>query len=187
MQKEDCFELGHISRSVGLKGDLVIFLDVDDPTYYKKLQTILVENQPNVLIPYTVERIKIQGEYAHVHLQDIASQEQARALASKKIYLPLHMLPDIGEDNFYHHQVIGYTVFDEEKGALGTVKAIYETGFQDILAMEYQSKEILIPLIAQVFKKVNHNEKKLFVNLPEGLIEVYLEEEQEKEPKNKKV
>ncbi len=180
MQISECFELGYVLKTHGLKGDVLIVLDVDNPEEYEEMDSFFVLTQGQ-LVPYFFESYNLQGNRAIVKLEDINSIDAAKNLIGCKLYLPLDNLPDLEDDQFYYHEVIGYQVIDETKGELGQVHAIYDMPGNDLLAMRYQGKEILIPINDAIVKQADHEKKLLYVNLPEGLLEVFLNEGGEEE------
>ena len=79
------------------------------------------------------------------------------------------------------HCIINFDVVDEQKGKLGKVTAIYTSEAQDLIAMAYENSEILIPVSDEIVKTVDREKKELYTNLPEGLLEVYLNPESDEE------
>jgi 16S rRNA processing protein RimM len=90
------------------------------------------------------------------------------------LFLPLNKLPQLAEDQFYYHEIIGYRLVDAALGALGEVTDVYELPQQAVIAMNYQGKEVLVPISDEIVLKANHTRKELEVNLPEGLLDIYL-------------
>jgi 16S rRNA processing protein RimM len=86
------------------------------------------------------------------------------------------MLPKLRDDQFYYHEIIDYRVEDEVLGTLGVVKEVYSTGAQDVLIMIYKGHEVLIPLTDEIIPKVDKHTKIVHSRLPNGLIDVYLNE-----------
>jgi 16S rRNA processing protein RimM len=175
MNKEDCYEVGYIVKTHGLKGEVGIHLDVDNPAEYDDIDGLLIEKN-GVLIPYMIERIRINVDKAIVKFEEIKSIEEAQPLVRKTIYLPLNQLNKLKDDQFYYHDVIGYQIVDNLQGKLGILKTVYSQPHQDLLAMEYQQKEVLIPMSKEHVLKANHELKELYVQLPDGLLEIYLDE-----------
>jgi 16S rRNA processing protein RimM len=110
-------------------------------------------------------------------LEGINSLDLAKELVGLKLFLPISFLPKLKDDQFYYHEIIDYQVQDRNLGLLGYVKEVYSTGAQDVIIMIYKSKEVLIPLIDEIVPKVDKKEKIVFTQLPEGLLEVYLEDD----------
>ena len=102
--------------------------------------------------------------------------DQVRPFVGSGIYLPLKALPDLEEDQYYFHELVGCTVIDEKLGELGEVKVIYDLETQDLIGMAYKEREILIPIKEGIILNVDKAEKKVFCHLPEGLIDIYLED-----------
>jgi 16S rRNA processing protein RimM len=69
---------------------------------------------------------------------------------------------------------VGCQVIDEELGELGEVTVIYDLETQDLIGMQYREKEVLIPIQDGIIQKVDKTGKKVFCRLPEGLLDIYL-------------
>ena len=176
MAKTEYFELGTLSKPHGLKGAFHVYLDVDDPYEYEELESVFVQ-MGNELVPYFIEDIQIRDNLNLLVLEGIESLDAAKELVGKKLFLPISFLPKLKDDQFYYHEIIDYQVQDRNLGSLGYVKEVYSTGAQDVIIMIYKSKEVLIPLIDEIVPKVDKKEKTVFTELPEGLLEVYLEDD----------
>ena len=176
MAKTEYFELGTLSKPHGLKGAFHLYLDVDDPYEYDDLDAIFLQ-QGNEMVPYFVEDIQIRDNLNLITLEGINSLDATKELVGLKVFLPLSALPKLKDDQFYYHEIIDYQVQDRNLGLLGYVKEVYSTGAQDVIIMIYKSKEVLIPLIDEIVPKVDKKEKIVFTQLPEGLLEVYLEDD----------
>ena len=174
MKVKDCYLVGYILRPHAISGMLSIYLDVDFPSEYASMDSIFVLENGN-LVPYFIKEIKVNNNKAIVKFEDITSIEMAEALAGKELYLPLNLLPKLSDTQFYYHEVEGFQVEDKTLGKLGLVATVYSMPNQDLLAMIYKDAEILIPVNDALIKKVDRIGKILHVDLPEGLLDVYLE------------
>ncbi len=174
MTPDECFELGYIVRPHGLKGALHIHLDVDDPTKYIKMESVFVLIAGN-LVPFFVKSLQINGVKGILELKDVNSSEDAQALKSCPLYMPLTLLPKLKKGQFYYHQVIGYTVVDNIKGPLGQIEYIFSSGAQDIINMKYLEKDVLVPVSNEIVFHADHEKKEVYVQLPDGLLEIYLQ------------
>lgn len=175
MKPNQCFQLGVVSKPHGLKGELYISLDTDYPEDYAELESVFLL-QNGKLVPFFIEYIQIKHTQALLKFEDVNSKDEAVLLKGMSVHLPLNKLPELSDDQFYFHEIIGYSIKDQNLGDLGVVSQVYEAGHQDLIGMEYQGKEVLIPINDDIIEKVNRVEKQLLVNLPEGLIDLYLEE-----------
>ena len=174
MNIDACYQLGYIVRTHGVKGQVIAFFDVDYPEDYEELESVFLLINGR-LVPFFIDAIDHQPNGRIIlKFEDVNSIVEAEKLKNVQLYLPLDALPELEEDQFYFHEVIGYTVIDEQLGELGTIKEIYEMPYQDLMAMEYQGVEVLIPVQDELVLRADKETQKLFVNLPEGLVDLYL-------------
>jgi 16S rRNA processing protein RimM len=180
MTKNDCYQVGHITKTHGVQGEVVLFLDVDDARAYADLDSVLLDIKGQ-LTPFFIESIAIvKDSRAIIAFEDVETLEQAQRLIGSGVWLPLDNLEAIDDETrFYFHEIIGFQVVDAQKGPLGTVKAVYTMATQDLIAMDYEGQEVLIPINSAIVPSINRAEKQLNSNLPEGLLEVYTSESTE--------
>ncbi|SFC67499.1 16S rRNA processing protein RimM [Flexibacter flexilis DSM 6793] len=180
MTKDDCFLLGYVEKTHGIHGEIVMVFDVDFPEDYEDLESIFLEVKGR-LVPYFIESLRLRGNKAIVQLEDVNTVEKAALLKSCELYLPEEALEPLDEDQFYFHEIIGYQVIDKLKGVLGKVTAVYELPQQHLLAMDYQDVEVLIPLTDAIVLAVDKENAQVQTQLPDGLLEIYLEEKPNRE------
>lgn len=173
MTTDQCYRLGNITKPFGIKGQMVFFLDVDTPDDYADLDSAFVEIK-GALVPYFFRIDNINGNRAIVTFDDL-TPEQAQALAGHDLYLPLDLLPKLTGNQFYFHEVTGFTVVDSEKGDIGTIQTIIEYPAQPLFQIVKGDKEILIPVVDPVIKKVDRTARTIYITAPNGLIDLYLE------------
>jgi len=177
MTLDETYQLGYIIKTHGLRGHVVAHFDVDDPKAYLKLKTVYLalSAAPTKLVEHPVEKVQVQaGSRVLLKLRGIDRIEEAEPLRGAQLHLPLAQLPELAEDQFYFHDVIGFTVVDAALGALGIVENFYELPQQDMLAMRYQGQEVLIPVVDELVGHADMAKKEIYVTLPEGLLDVYL-------------
>lgn len=173
IQVEDCFYLGYVKRVVGLQGELEIWLDVDDPTKYKKKESMLLMLKNN-LVPFFISQLQIRAKSAVVKFNTINSAMEAETYVGSEVYLPLTELPPIkGKNKFYYHEVVGYSVHNQHDEPIGVLKDIIDQTIQPVMSIDNKGIEILLPLIDEFLVSVDKENKILKVSPPEGLIELY--------------
>ncbi len=177
MQKKDCFYLGKIVTKYSFRGELVIKLDTDEPELYANMDAIFIEMGSN-LVPFFIERSLLQkGNQLRVKFEDVDSENDANVLLKLDVYLPLNLLPKLEGNKFYYHEVIGFTLADTNHGNVGTIVGINDSTAQPLFEVKKGNIEILIPMIDDFIKKVDRKNKTVLVETPEGLIEMYLNNE----------
>ena len=176
MTVEDCYQLGYVIKTHGLKGEVQILLDVDDPSEYTEMESMLVY-QNNSLVPFFIEHIQINGKKALVQFEDFETIEQATELVSSALYLPLKSLPTLNDGQYYLHQLVGMKLFDQTN-LLGTVDQIFEIGPQELISVIHQGKEVLVPLTEGIINKVDLDKQEVHATLPDGLLNIYMEDDE---------
>ena len=174
MTKEECFYLGKIVGKYSFKGELLIKLDTDEPEIYEKLESVFVEMNKN-LVPFFIEKSSLhKSELLRVRFEDVDDEETADELLKCDVYLPLEFLPKLENDQFYYHEIIGFTVNDIHFGKVGILKGVNDRTPQTLLEIDRDGKEILVPLNDQFFKELDKAKKTIILECPDGLIEMFL-------------
>ncbi len=174
MKHSQYFQLGQISKSHGVRGEVLALIDVDHPQQYENLKSVFIE-QNTKLIPFFIEKIDILKDKAIIKFEEITDMKAAAALSGSELYLPLNNLPELEDGHFYYHDIKGFAVEDSNLGELGTVLDVYELPGHDIIAMDYKSSEVLIPIQPHIVLRADLKKQILYVELPEGLLEIYLQ------------
>ncbi len=174
MRKEDCFYLGKIAKKFSFKGEVLIYLDTDEPELYENMESVLVELNKN-LVPFFIENSSLhKNDFLRVRFEEVNSEQDAEAIIGKEVYLPLSTLPKLTGNKFYFHEVIGFEIEDKRLGVFGKIQSINDSTAQPLFEVLNGEVEILIPMIDHFLIKIDRENKKVIMDLPEGLIEMYL-------------
>lgn len=166
-----CFKVGYIMKPHGLKGEVTLSLDPDFPGDNAAVDTLFIERQ-NRLVPYFIESISVRGDKAFVKFEEIDTPESANAISKSPVYLPKEMREKSGRGEFYDDEVIGFEVSDGELGVLGKIIEVVAAGPNRLLSVDYNGKEILIPVNGPFINSINKTKKKVLVSLPEGFLDI---------------
>ena len=174
MRIEDCFYLGKIARKFSFKGEVLIYLDTDEPDIYENLESVFVECNKN-LVPFFIENSALhKNDFLKVRFEDVGTEDAADAILGNAVYLPLKMLPKLTGNKFYFHEVIGFEIEDQRIGVFGIIQSINDSTAQPLFEVLKGDIEILVPMIDLFLIKIDRANKKVIMNLPEGLVEMYL-------------
>ncbi|RYZ00240.1 MAG: 16S rRNA processing protein RimM [Chitinophagaceae bacterium] len=167
------FKIGKFVAVYGLKGELILKHSLGKKTSLKGLQALFLEEGGDRFLPWFVAgaRIKADDEL-YIQIQDIDSREAAMKLAHREVWLQ--------EADFKKFSgksapisLLGYGIVDEGT-ELGPILEVIEQPHQVLCRIELEGKEALIPLNEQTLRKVDHAKRKVHVELPGGLLEIYL-------------
>ena len=175
MNKEDCFYLGKIVSKFSFKGEVLVKLDTDDPESFLEMESVFIDMNKN-LIPFFIEKSSLQkSNLLRLKFEEITSEDDADRILKKELYLPLSFLPELKDDQFYFHEVIGFKVTDKLFGDVGILKGVNDSTPQALFEIERDGKEILVPVNDDFIDKLDKPNKTLHLDVPEGLIEMYLD------------
>ena len=176
MTKDDCFYLGKIVKKFSFKGEVLVKLDTDEPELYEHMESVFVDVRNN-LIPFFIESSQLhKSDLLRVKFEDIDTEADADALIKSELFLPLEFLPKLEEDQFYFHEIIGFKVEDKTFGHVGIIKSVNDTTAQSLFEIDRDGTEILIPMNDDFIVKIDKSNKTIYVNTPDGLIDLYLNE-----------
>ena len=174
MNQDEFFLLGKVVKTSGSNGELVLFFDTDSTARYKKLESVFIKIHEN-LIPFFIARIEMKSKnQVLVKLLDVDATADAEALLGTELYLPLAMQPKVKASKSYGLDLTGFQVIDHMHGPIGQVTNLLEMPMQELLEIDHEGKEILIPLVEDIIKEIDRKNRVIRIEAPEGLIDLYL-------------
>jgi 16S rRNA processing protein RimM len=167
------YKAGKFVAVHGLQGELLMKHELGKKTSLKGLAAVFIEEKKGSFLPWFIESVKIKSEdEVYVKCEGINSREAAMRLSRREVWLP-----EIDFKKFAAKTapagLLGYTVIDKGE-SLGDILELIEQPHQLLCRLEINGKEVLIPLHDETLKKVDHKKKEVIVELPEGLLDIYL-------------
>ena len=173
MLKEDCFFLGTIVGKYSFKGEVLIKLETDSPKSYLDLEAVLVNN-PHGLVPFFIDSARLhKTSLLRVKFEGVSNETEADQLIKKKVFLPLDQLPKLEGNRFYYHEVKDFIAIDQFEKKIGVIKSVNDSGPQALFMIDNNGTEILIPVHDNFITKLNREKKRIYLNLPDGLLEIF--------------
>jgi 16S rRNA processing protein RimM len=127
------------------------------------------------LVPFFIESSSLhKNDFLRIRFEDMITEEDADAIIGNAIYLPIKMLPKLTGNKFYFHEVIGFEIEDKRCGIIGKIVSVNDTTAQPLFEVLNGDVEMLIPMIDHFLVKIDRENKKVWMDLPEGLVEMYL-------------
>lgn len=169
------FPIGYISKTKGLKGEVHLKYSVENAAKYLDTESVFLEIDRKP-VPFFVLSLRVQPgkNTGSLLLEDVDSVEEARKLLGKQVYLP--DAARIKEDEVSSYTSLeGFRVNDHRLGPLGFIEKVHTYPQGQVAAIRYKNKEVLFPLNEDFILKTDKQNRRLFVDLPEGLIEIYLD------------
>jgi len=166
------FKIGKLAVSHGLKGDLVLEHSLGKKTSLKGLEAVFIEEKKGSFLPYFIQVTKIKSDNeTFLKLEGVDDKETARKLTPKEVW--------ITEEDFKKYaaatsaiSLLGFHIIHEGED-LGEVLEVIEQPHQLLCTLMLNGKEALIPIHEESLQKMDKKNRKIFVNLPEGLLDIY--------------
>lgn len=165
----DMLQVGAITSTHGLKGEVKVFPTTDDPKRYDYLKEVWLDTGKEML-QLEVQSVKYFKQFVIVKFKGIDRIEDVERYVKKSLYVTRENAVELGEDENFIADLIGLKVIDEDGNNLGTLTDVLQTGANDVYVVTENDKEILIPAIKQCVLEVNLEENFMKVHLLEGLV-----------------
>src|SRR5690606_31488725 len=107
---------GKIVKKYSFKGEVLVKLDTDEPEVYEKMESVFIALGNNLVPFFIIESSLHKSDLLRLKFEDVTSEADADALLKCELYLPLEFLPKLSEDQFYFHEIIGFTMEDVNYG-----------------------------------------------------------------------
>ncbi|WP_339248198.1 ribosome maturation factor RimM [Bacillus sp. FSL R5-0523] len=168
------FNVGKIVNTHGIKGEVRVISKTDfAEERYKPGNTLyLFMDGRNEPVEVTVNTHRLHKQFHLLQFKERQNLNEVEELKNAIIKVPEEELGELNEGEFYFHEIIGCEVFTEEGELIGKVKEILTPGANDVWVIGRKGKkDALIPYIESVVKHIDVREKKIEVELMEGLID----------------
>lgn len=167
---QEYLEVGQIVNTNGLKGLLKINPFTDDITRFERLKTIFIEHKKE-LLEFEIESVRYQKKQVLLKLKGIDTIEEAEKYREDYLKINRNKEEKLPEDTYYIVDLIGLDIYTENGELLGKLDDIFSTGSNDVYVVKNsEGKQILLPAISDVIKNIDLEQKKIVVNLIEGLL-----------------
>ena len=163
--------VGTLRRSHGIRGDLLVDVITDFPERLKPGTFVYHGDKKQ---PLKITRCRSHNDGLILGFEGINNAEQTAKYRAQMIYVKAEDRPGLPAGEYYHHQILGLKVIDENDVSLGIISEIIVTGANDVYVVTADSilgRDILIPAIQQVILDVNLEAKTMRVHILPGLIE----------------
>ena len=166
------FKIGKLVATYGLKGEIILQHSLGKKTSLKSLEVVFVEEKKDVFLPYFIESAKIKNDReVYLKLEGIDSKETAHKLIQSEIWLLEYDFKKFAGSSA-PISLLGFTLVNDSK-ELGEVLEVIEQPHQLLFKILLNGYEALIPIHEDFLKKIDKKNRKVFVILPDGLLNIY--------------
>jgi len=160
---------GKIVKSIGLKGRVKVHSYMESPQRLESLDEVFIGPAKKGALPFRVNRVGHTRGAISLDLEGVSDAASSKALVGFNLYIPAGSLDELESDEYYWRDILGLDVLTEEGRILGQIEDIIPTGSNDVYVCRGGEREILLPAIEEVIRRVDIERGVLVVRLLEGL------------------
>lgn len=168
---EDLFQVGIITSTHGVKGEVKVYPTTDDVKRFKKLKDIILDTGKEH-VALELESVKFFKQMVILKFKGIDSLNDVEKFRQKSLYVTRANAVRLRKDEYFIADLIGLKVIDEENKELGTLEDVMVTGANDVYVISLlNGKELLLPAIKQCILNVDMENQCMQVHVLDGLME----------------
>mgnify|MGYP002579533952 FL=1 len=168
MEKQ--LQVGVISSTHGVRGEVKVFPTTDDVTRFRQLKKVYLDTGREML-PLEIQKVKFFKQFAILKFKGIDNINDIEKYRGKSLMIDREDAVDLDEDEYFIADMIGMKVCTEDGGEFGTLKDVMETGANDVYIIDSpEHGEVLIPAIRECILDVDMDEERMTIHLMEGLV-----------------
>ena len=171
--RKNCFKIGQIRKTHGYKGEFYVSFESVKLDKIENLESVFVEISEQ-LVPFFFEFIEIHNEngLGLCKFTDISDMSSIERLIGKELHVPNKLRKKYITTKIDLFNCIGFSVIDNQYGNIGIVTQLFELPANDLLEINNNGKEVLIPVNENFILNIDFEKKLINSQIPEGLLEL---------------
>ena len=162
---EDLLQVGIITSTHGVRGEVKVYPTTDDPRRFRRLKEVVLDTGKEKM-NLEIEGVKFFKQFVILKFKGLDNINDIEKYRQKSLYVTRKNAVRLQRDEYFIADLIGLKVQDEDGKELGTVKDVIETGANDVYEVEMaDGKSLLLPAIKQCI---------LNVDVENGTMQVYV-------------
>ena len=167
---EKLLQVGVISSTHGVRGEVKVFPTTDDVRRFKKLKNVILDTGREQL-PLEIEGVKFFKNLVILKFKGYDNINDIEKYRGKSLLVDRENAVKLRKDEYFIADMIGLSVFTEDGKEFGTLKDVLETGANDVYIIDsLEHGEVLVPAIKQCIIDVDVENGKMVIHLLEGLV-----------------
>ena len=167
---EQLLQVGVISSTHGVRGEVKVFPTTDDLQRFKSLKNVILDTGKEQ-IPLEIQGVKFFKQFVILKFKGIDNINDIEKYKGRSLFVERKDAVPLEEDEYYIADMLGMSVYTEDGARFGTLKDVMETGANDVYIIDSDDHgEILVPAIKQCILSVDVEADRMVIHLMDGLI-----------------
>lgn len=164
-------QVGVITQTHGIRGEVKVFPTTDDASRFKKLKEVIMDTGRERLT-LEIEGVKFFKQYAILKFKGYDSINDIEKYKNAKLYVTRDKAVKLKKDEYFIADLIGLDVVTDEREYFGRLKDVMSTGANDVYVVTREDgSEVLLPAIKECVKSVDMEQGQITVHIMDGLLE----------------
>ena len=167
---EDMLQVGVITQTHGVRGEVKVFPTTDDVHRFKKLKQVILDTGKETM-PLEIQSVKFFKQFVILKFKGIDNINDIEKYKRCSLYVTREHAVALEEDEYFIADMIGMEVCTEDGSIFGTLRDVIETGANDVYVIENaEHGEVLVPAIKECIRSVDIEKGQMMIHLMDGLI-----------------
>ena len=167
---EDRFQVGVITSTHGLKGEVKVFPTTDDPNRFKSLKEVILDTGKEQMT-LKIEGVKFFKQFVILKFKGIDDINDIERYTKKSLFVTRENAVKLDKDEYFIADLIDIQVLNEDGADFGVLKDVLQTGANDVYVIEMKNgKEVLVPAIKECILQVDMENQFIKIHLLPGLL-----------------
>ena len=169
---KEYIKVGTVTQSFGIKGEMKVYPDIDDPAHFKKLKKVFLESGDSYE-EFEIESARMALPLVIIKFNGIETPEEIRKYRQRDIYVLRKDAPPLEEGEHYFADLLGLEVTDDTGVYRGKLTDILRTGANDVYEITADDgKTFLLPAIKQCILDIDVEAGTMKIHILEGLLDL---------------
>lgn len=168
---EDLLQIGAITTSHGVHGEVKVFPMTDDVNRFKKLKTVILKYK-NENLNLNVQSVKFFKNLVIVKFKEYDNINDIEKFKNCGLYVTRENAVKLKKDEYFICDLIDLAVVDEDDNNIGKISDVLTTGANDVYVIELNDgRELLLPAIKECVLNVDMENRTIKIHILEGLLD----------------
>ncbi len=167
---EEKFQVGVVTSTHGVKGEVKIYPTTDDARRFKRLKEVILDGKAGQIL-LEIESVKFFKQFVILKFKGVDSPEEAAKLRQQSLYVTRENAVRLGRDEYFIADLMGLRVLDEDGTEIGVLREVLETGANDVYIIDLKDgRELLLPAIKECVLRVDVEAGEIQIHILDGLL-----------------
>lgn len=168
---EERFQVGIITSTHGIKGEVKVYPTTDDPRRFRRLKEVILDSGKGDVV-LEIESVKFSKNLVILKFKGLDTPEEMAKYRQKGLYVTRENAVRLGRDEYFIADLMGLRVLDEDGTEIGVLREVLETGANDVYIIDLRDgRELLLPAIRECVLHVDVEAGEMRIHILEGLLD----------------